>query len=65
MSLGGLVAGLVVAVGAGVVARATELKEDALLAAFYLISWPWASSPRARVQCGSAPRSVRHGAWHR
>ncbi|WP_454917028.1 metal ABC transporter permease [Xanthobacter sediminis] len=38
MSLGGLVAGLLVAVGAGVVARATELKEDASLAAFYLIS---------------------------
>ncbi|MFG1417651.1 metal ABC transporter permease [Xanthobacter sp. V0B-10] len=38
MSLGGLVAGLLVAVGAGVVARATELREDASLAAFYLIS---------------------------
>ncbi len=38
MSIGGLAAGLLVAVGAGVVARATELKEDASLAAFYLIS---------------------------
>lgn len=38
MSLGGLIAGLLVAVGAGVVARATELKEDASMAAFYLIS---------------------------
>lgn len=38
MTLGGMVAGVVVAVGAGVVARVTELKEDAALAAFYLIS---------------------------
>ncbi|MEP9348010.1 metal ABC transporter permease [Xanthobacter sp. KR7-225] len=38
MTIGGLVAGLVVAVGAGVVARATQMKEDASLAAFYLIS---------------------------
>lgn len=38
MTIGGLLAGLLVAVGAGVVARATSLKEDATLAAFYLIS---------------------------
>ncbi|MEP9367595.1 metal ABC transporter permease [Xanthobacter sp. VNH20] len=38
MTLGGIAAGLLVAVGAGVIARATELKEDASLAAFYLIS---------------------------
>ncbi|WP_127088597.1 metal ABC transporter permease [Aquabacter cavernae] len=38
LTIGGLAAGLLVAVGAGVVARATELKEDASLAAFYLIS---------------------------
>ncbi|MFG1359297.1 metal ABC transporter permease [Xanthobacter pseudotagetidis] len=38
MTIGGLIAGLVVAVGAGVVARATQMKEDASLAAFYLIS---------------------------
>jgi zinc/manganese transport system permease protein len=38
MTLGGIVAGLAVAIGAGVVARATELKEDASLAAFYLVS---------------------------
>lgn len=38
MTIGGLVAGLVVAVGSGVVARATILREDASLAAFYLIS---------------------------
>lgn len=38
MTVGGIVAGLVVAVGAGVVARATQMKEDASLAAFYLIS---------------------------
>jgi zinc/manganese transport system permease protein len=38
MSAGGLVAGLAVAVLAGVVSRATTLKEDASLAGFYLIS---------------------------
>jgi zinc/manganese transport system permease protein len=38
MTVGGLVAGLVVAVLAGLVARMTELKEDASLAAFFLIS---------------------------
>jgi zinc/manganese transport system permease protein len=38
MTIGGLVAGLVVAVGSGVVARTTSLHEDASLAAFYLIS---------------------------
>lgn len=38
MTLGGLIAGLLVAVGSGLVARLTVLKEDASLAAFYLIS---------------------------
>ena len=38
MTVGGLVAGFVVALLAGVVARVTEMKEDASLAAFYLIS---------------------------
>lgn len=38
MTLGGLAAGLIVAVGSGVVARTTNLREDASLAAFYLIS---------------------------
>jgi zinc/manganese transport system permease protein len=38
MTAGGLVAGFVVALLAGLVARATELKEDASLAAFYLVS---------------------------
>lgn len=38
MTLGGLVAGLAVALGAGALARTTVLKEDATLAAFYLIS---------------------------
>ena len=38
MTAGGIVAGVVVAVLTGIVARATELKEDASLAAFYLIS---------------------------
>ncbi len=38
MTIGGLVAGCAVAVGAGLVARSTLLKEDAALAAFYLIS---------------------------
>ena len=35
---GGLIAGFVIALGAGLVSRATELKEDAALAAFVLIS---------------------------
>lgn len=38
MTAGGLVAGLIVALLAGVVARLTVLREDASLAAFYLIS---------------------------
>jgi zinc/manganese transport system permease protein len=38
MTLGGIVVGVTVAVGAGLIARATELKEDASLAAFYLVS---------------------------
>jgi zinc/manganese transport system permease protein len=38
MSIGGIAAGLVVALLAGVVARTTHLKEDASLAAFFLIS---------------------------
>ncbi|MCL6377283.1 metal ABC transporter permease [Pectobacterium brasiliense] len=38
MTLGGIVAGLVVAIGAGVVSRLTVQKEDASMAAFYLIS---------------------------
>lgn len=38
MTAGGILAGIVVAVLTGLVARATELKEDASLAAFYLLS---------------------------
>ena len=38
MTAGGLIAGFVVAVLSGLVARATELKEDASLATFYLVS---------------------------
>ncbi len=38
MTFGGLIAGFAVAILAGVVARVTELKEDASLAAFYLVS---------------------------
>lgn len=38
MAGGGLIAGLVIAVGAGLISRATQLKEDASLAAFFLIS---------------------------
>ncbi|AVT79750.1 zinc ABC transporter permease [Rhodopseudomonas palustris] len=38
MTFGGLIAGFVVAILAGVVSRVTELKEDASLAAFYLVS---------------------------
>jgi zinc/manganese transport system permease protein len=38
MATGGLIAGFVVAVVAGLIARSTELKEDASLAAFFIIS---------------------------
>ncbi len=38
MTIGGIIAGLAVAVAAGLVARTTVLREDASLAAFYLIS---------------------------
>ena len=38
MTTGGLIAGFTVAILAGVVARNTELKEDASLATFYLVS---------------------------
>lgn len=38
MTVGGLVAGLVVAVLSGLMTRVTEMKEDASLAVFYLIS---------------------------
>jgi zinc/manganese transport system permease protein len=38
MSTGGMIAGFVVALLAGIVARTTELKEDASLAVFFLIS---------------------------
>jgi zinc/manganese transport system permease protein len=38
MAAGGLIAGFVVALTAGLIARSTELKEDASLAAFFLIS---------------------------
>lgn len=38
MSLGGFAAGIAVAVAAGLVARSTILREDASLAAFYLVS---------------------------
>lgn len=38
MTIGGIVAGLVVALAAGLVARSSRLKEDASLAAFYLLS---------------------------
>src|SRR5216684_2845271 len=38
MTTGGLIAGFTVAILAGVVARSTELKEDASLATFYLVS---------------------------
>jgi zinc/manganese transport system permease protein len=38
MAAGGLVAGLAVALSAGAIARLTQLKEDAALAAFFLVS---------------------------
>ena len=38
MATGGLIAGFLITIGAGLVARATALKEDASLAAFFLIT---------------------------
>lgn len=38
MTVGGLIAGFAVAIAAGVISRVTEIKEDASLAAFYLVS---------------------------
>jgi zinc/manganese transport system permease protein len=38
MASGGLIVGFLVAIGAGLIARATQLREDASLAAFFLIS---------------------------
>ena len=38
MTIGGLIAGMIVALASGFVARVTALREDASLAAFYLIS---------------------------
>jgi zinc/manganese transport system permease protein len=38
MTAGGIIAGLIVAVGSGLVARHTVLREDTSLAAFYLLS---------------------------
>src|ERR1700722_7558928 len=38
MAGGGVIAGLLLAIGAGLIARATPLKEDAALAAFFLVS---------------------------
>ena len=38
MTIGGLIAGIIVAIGAGAVSRFTVQKEDASMAAFYLIS---------------------------
>src|SRR3954469_3815780 len=38
MTIGGLVAGVIVAILSGLVARVTAIKEDASLAAFYLVS---------------------------
>jgi len=38
MTLGGIAAGLVVAIGAGLIARSSVLREDASLATFYLLS---------------------------
>jgi zinc/manganese transport system permease protein len=38
MAGGGLLTGFVIAIGAGLIARATALKEDASLAAFFLVS---------------------------
>ena len=59
MTTGGLIAGFVVAVLAGLVARTTELKEDASLAAFFLLS---SMSCTSSVSPASARRSAASGA---
>ena len=64
MSLGGLVAGLAVALLAGLVTRLTPLREDAAFAAFYLTSLALGVLivSLQRQQCRSAERAVRLGA---
>src|SRR5258706_11284136 len=60
MTAGGLIAGFVVAVLTGLVARTTELKEDAALATFYLLSLA-IGVPRARgTQSGERISCARH-----
>ena len=62
MTVGGLVAGFAVALLAGLVARVT-MKEDASLAAFYLISLALGvTSSRPRHQYRPDARAVRHRA---
>ena len=63
MSLGGFVAGFAVALAAGLIARTTILREDASLAAFYLVSLALgvlivSVSPRSGVTM--TPRSIDH-----
>ena len=67
MTAGGLIAGFVIALGAGVVARATELKEDASLAAFFLISLAVGVTIVSLQghQCRPAALPVRHRAGAR
>ncbi len=67
MTLGGLLAGIVVAVLAGLVARVTVLKEDASLAAFYLISLALGVTIVSAQGLERRPpaRAVRHGAGAR
>ena len=71
MTIGGLVAGMAVALLAGFVSRATALREDASLAAFYLISLALgvvivsvrgSNVDLMHVLFGDRPRSRRRGA---
>ncbi len=60
MTIGGLLAGAIVALGAGAVSRLTIQKEDASMAAFYLISLALGVTTDlvARFQAGTLIRGV-------
>ena len=64
MTIGGLVAGVIVAMGAGLVSRFTVQKEDASMAAFYLISLARRRADRVDPRLERRPDAcaVRHGA---
>ena len=66
MTLGGFVAGVIVAVLSGLVARFTDLKEDASLAAFSLVPGARRHDRVApRIERRPPPRALRDGAGAR